>query len=287
MGVVFFATALTMTVVHIRVPDQESYPPLPDVVLDNVPLIPKAFEAAEYIAMILMWIFIGVLVMHKYRMVVIRRFCVIMGSVFLLRCVTMFVTSLSVPGLHLKCHRILENGTDFDSVLSHAWDITAGLGLSVNDVRTCGDYMFSGHTIVLTMLNYAINEYTPRHWRGTHIMMWVSNVFGMFLILAAHEHYTIDVIIAFYITSRMFLYYHSIANSSPRSGAEETHHFDFLVFAYMEEEISGVVPNEYEYPWEFFSRIRRWSSKLYPKSKAIGPLKKQQQPRTPNLPKKF
>jgi len=212
--------------------------------------------------------------MHRHRIVVFRRVFVIMGTVFLLRCVTMFVTSLSVPGIHTKCHKILVNTSDFESILNHALTITAGLGMSVNNVRTCGDYMFSGHTIVLTMLNYAINEYTPRHWRGPHILMWVCNVFGMFLILAAKEHYSIDVIIAFYITSRMFLYYHSVANSAPRTGAEERHSFDFFVFSYMEEEINGVVPNEYEYPWEFVTRTYNWTRKLYPKRKAIVPLEK-------------
>lgn len=37
------------------------------------------------------------------RSIAIRRFCALSGSVFLLRCATMFITSLSVPGSHLEC----------------------------------------------------------------------------------------------------------------------------------------------------------------------------------------
>lgn len=33
-----------------------------------------------------------------------RRMFAMSGTVFMLRCITMFITSLSVPGKHLDCH---------------------------------------------------------------------------------------------------------------------------------------------------------------------------------------
>ena len=45
-----------------------------------------------------------------------------------------------------------------------------------------------------------------------HTFTWICNVFGVFFIIAAHEHYSIDVFVAFYIASRLFMYYHTLAN---------------------------------------------------------------------------
>jgi len=251
-GIVAFITSITMTIVHFRVPDQEHFPPLPDVVLDNLQLIPWAFTMCEYIAITMGSIFWIIVAAHRHRMVMLWRVASITGTVFLLRCITMFATSLSVPGAHLKCkvEGMPKAGVPFELILQRAWEITVGAGLSIQGVRTCGDYMFSGHTSALTILNYTINEYTPADWKGLHILSWVLNVFGMFLILAAHEHYTIDVLIAYYISSRMFVWYHAMATAKVSSRASKIAMAAvFPLFTYLEEHTKGLIPNEYEWPW--------------------------------------
>lgn len=42
--------------------------------------------------------------------------------------------------------------------VSRAYAIWSGLGMSIQGVRTCGDYMFSGHTVALTIMNFFITE---------------------------------------------------------------------------------------------------------------------------------
>lgn len=103
--VVTWITSFVMVIVHERVPDMKRYPPLPDIFLDNVPHIPWAFHMCEITGTLLFIIWAIVCIFHKYRMVILRRFFALAGTVFLLRCVTMLITSLSVPGTHLQCNK--------------------------------------------------------------------------------------------------------------------------------------------------------------------------------------
>jgi len=106
---------------------------------------------------------------------------------------------------------------------------------------------FQGHTSALTLLNFAINEYSPWRMKWLHILCWILNVFGMFFILAAKEHYTIDVLIAFLISSRLWVFYHAMCNeTSPLGRAGFT--TAFPVFSYLESYTDGILPNEYENP---------------------------------------
>lgn len=270
LGYVFlvtWVTAVVMVIVHDKVPDMKKYPPLPDLFLDNVPHIPWAFDMCEITGSFLMAIWTGVLLFHKHRFILLRRFFALAGTVFLLRCFTMLITSLSVPGSHLKCeprsYPPADDLAHWGRRLQQAYDIWSGAGMSVRGVRTCGDYMFSGHTVALTLLNFFITEYTSRNLYLLHILTWVMNMFGIFFILAAHEHYSIDVFIAFYITSRLFLYYHTLSNNQAlmRSDSSRTRIW-FPLLSFFESEVDGIVPNEYESPLEVLTNLKEWFFQL-------------------------
>ncbi|KAK0075361.1 hypothetical protein PV326_011655, partial [Microctonus aethiopoides] len=189
--------------------------------------------------------------------ILLRRFFALSGTVFLLRCVTMLITSLSVPGAHLQCQPRPQPDDpwartaygELYNKISMAYVIWRGAGMSIQGVRTCGDYMFSGHTVALTMLNFFITEYTQRQLYFLHTFTWMLNMFGIFFILAAHEHYSIDVFVAFYITSRLFLYYHTLANNQALMQRDSNRtRIWFPLFSFFESTVDGIVPNEYESP---------------------------------------
>ncbi|KAF3708295.1 Sphingomyelin synthase-related protein 1 [Channa argus] len=243
---VFGFTSFVMVIVHERVPDMRTYPPLPDIFLDSVPRIPWAFAMAEACGLILCYMFLLILLLHKHRSILLRRLCSLMGTVFLLRCCTMFVTSLSVPGQHLKCSS--KTYSDTWGKIQRALAIWSGFGMTLTGVQTCGDYMFSGHTVVITMLNFFVTEYTPQTWNLIHTISWVLNLFGIFFILAGHEHYSIDVFIAFYITTRLFLYYHTLANTRAYQQSRRARIW-FPMFFFFECNVNGPVPNQYHWPF--------------------------------------
>ncbi len=47
---------------------------------------------------------------------------------------------------------------DMWAKLQRAVAIWSGFGMTLTGVQTCGDYMFSGHTVVITMLNFFVTE---------------------------------------------------------------------------------------------------------------------------------
>lgn len=97
---------------------------------------------------------------------------------------------------------------------------------------------------------------TPRYIYYLHTLSWMMNMFGIFFILAAHEHYSIDVFVAFYISSRLFLYYHTLSNNQGLMQRDSLRtKVWFPLYSYFESGIEGIVPNEYETPEEIFSNM--------------------------------
>jgi sphingomyelin synthase-related protein 1 len=89
------------------------------------------------------------------------------------------------------------------------------------------------------------------------------NMFGIFFILAAHEHYSIDVFVAFYIASRLFLYYHTLANNTALMSHDSSRtRIWFPLFSYFENSVDGIIPNEYNNVCDMIKQLANWTVNL-------------------------
>lgn len=96
------------------------------------------------------------------------------------------------------------NSTSSHEIIKRAFTLVSGMGLSINNQQIfCGDSIFSGHTTVLFFGYLVINQYSPKKIR-LHLTVFalVNAIVGLVLILLSHMHYSIDVIVAYYLTTR-------------------------------------------------------------------------------------
>lgn len=55
---------------------------------------------------------------------------------------------------------------------------------------------------------------SPRRFTLVHWIAWLNALVGVVMVMVAHGHYTIDVLIAYYVTTRLFWTYHTMANNN-------------------------------------------------------------------------
>lgn len=253
LSTVFFCSFI-ITIVDERLPDPKDYPPLPDLILDNIQQIPWAFAVTEKLILLEISVLAIIVLLHRYRMIILRRLFVIAAALYFLRSVTMLVTSLPVATQLTDCQP-----KDFVTIgvrLKKATLIFVGQGMSSFGVKTCGDYLYSGHTCTLVLATHFINEYSPRSYHLLHFLSWIAGLTGMFFILAGHQHYSIDILIAWVLTSRLFVYYHTLANNRTYLRCDTMRmRIWFPFFSYFEENVNTAIPNEYCIP-EFLTEAR-------------------------------
>ncbi|XP_056153233.1 phosphatidylcholine:ceramide cholinephosphotransferase 1-like isoform X2 [Lampris incognitus] len=183
-----------------------------------------------------------------------RRFFFIVGTLYLYRCLTMYITTLPVPGMHFKCSpKVLG---DYASQMRRVLKMIAGGGLTITGSHhMCGDYLYSGHTVMLTLTYLFIREYSPKRFWWYHWLCWLLCAVGLFCILLAHDHYSIDVVVAYYITTRLFWWYHTMANQQALKEPSQSNFVSrvwwYRYFLYLETNVQGVIPRHYQLPFSF------------------------------------
>ncbi|XP_043507813.1 phosphatidylcholine:ceramide cholinephosphotransferase 2-like isoform X2 [Frieseomelitta varia] len=252
MVVNFILTTASLAMVHERVPDRNTYGPLPDVVLDNVAAQDWALNVSEVLIMIMSNSAMVFIIFHKHRFIVVRRIFLLMGLLYMMRSITMYVTVLPVASKTYFCSPKANNTSPL-LVTKRVLQLISGFGLSINGKHTyCGDYIYSGHTVVLVLSYLIIKEYSPKRFQPIHWLAGIAVLTGVIMVLVAHGHYTVDVLIAYYVTTRLWYIYHTLANNSHLKQYEPNNFLArlwwFPIFKYFEKNVGGTVPRQYDWP---------------------------------------
>ncbi|XP_046392399.1 phosphatidylcholine:ceramide cholinephosphotransferase 2-like isoform X2 [Ischnura elegans] len=248
----FILTTVSLALVHERVPDRDKYGPLPDLILDHVTVADWGLTVSEVLIVICTNTALLVLVLHRHRFIVMRRLFLLLGLLYLMRSITMFVTVLPVASQTYYCSPKANETSPF-IVARRVLQLLSGFGLSINGQHTfCGDYIYSGHTVILVMSYLIIREYTPKWCYLVHWTACLCALTGVIMVLIARGHYTVDVLIAYYITTRLFWIYHTIANNTSLKQSGPNNFLSrvwwYSMFRYFEGNVGGPVPRQYEWP---------------------------------------
>ncbi|KAM9836994.1 phosphatidylcholine:ceramide cholinephosphotransferase 2 [Aulostomus maculatus] len=252
-------TTVVITIVHERVPDKSVSPPLPDKFFDYVDRVPWAFTVTEVNGLILVGLWLIQWLFLKHKAIVGRRCFFLIGTLYMYRCVTMYITTLPVPGKHMVCAPKLYN--DSTGKIWRILRLISGGGLSLTGSHMmCGDFLYSGHTVMLTLSYLFIKEYSPRWMWWYHWFCWFLSALGVVCILIGHEHYSVDVVIGYFVTTRTFWWYHTMANThtlrqAPNNYLSRT--WWNPVFNFLERNVQTTVPVVFSWPVALPSSCRQ------------------------------
>jgi hypothetical protein len=233
--VFFFVTLYINSLVQVWA-DRNSpnwLPALPDIGHKLLPYwtfysINNYYLLAAFVLVIIRYIF-----QRDIRLIVLRRWLFLQAVMFIMRSISIYVTSLSVP--LPGC-----NTTAVGSPPIEAFYIMAMIH------ATCGDVLFSGHTVTLTLCALAWTTYSkgeehyPIRWlwsritgnreivRGrpgwlfpkldstgdplsfyiTTLFVWTFTIIGYLFIIATRFHYTVDVFLGYLLSKLTWDTYH-------------------------------------------------------------------------------
>lgn len=249
LGTGFLVTSFSLAFTHDRYPEGE---PLPDIILDSIPYQHWGLDVSEYLLMISTLSAVFIVSLHKYRLIVLRRIWLLLGILYYYRAMTFFVTVLPKSDETYQCAPT-SNQTSAMDYVRRVITISSGGGLSINGKHVfCGDYIFSGHTMTLTMGYLAIKQYSPSRFKLLHWASFLVSTCGVIFLLLGRGHYSIDVILAYFVTTRIWWIYHTLANNSTLRTAGDhnllANECWWHAFRWFEGKTKGPLPRKYNLP---------------------------------------
>eukprot|EP00033_Pygsuia_biforma_P000451 GCRY01000536.1.p1 GENE.GCRY01000536.1~~GCRY01000536.1.p1 ORF type:complete len:361 (-),score=81.42 GCRY01000536.1:641-1723(-) len=181
--------------------------PLQDVLHDVLPVYPEEYfwvmdiVLFVEVALALLWITTPLFRRNSQFAFALafKHGSVVMAQGILLRILSYMVTSLPAPTPHC-----LPGAEEF-----HPPRTVYEIFFSSNTDTCCGDLVFSGHCFHTFMLTLLVHKFGAKD-RVHNIVrgiMWFLFPFQLFFLLVLRQHYTLDLVVAIYVTVMLFYLY--------------------------------------------------------------------------------
>jgi hypothetical protein len=174
----------------------DSYAPLPDIFFDFIPnwqgvgWIPDKMVSFAY-----MLVLGRILTAQANRLRLGMAFVELHTCLLLLRCVTVALTIFPAPTL--KCAYKMPSKPSY-FLIEPILRMLRPDGMS----SWCHDMLFSGHAMLFVLAALFLSQSSgSKFWR---YIGWVLAIPGIFLLLAARVHYSVDIAVAIIITTLVF-----------------------------------------------------------------------------------
>ncbi|VDN60164.1 unnamed protein product [Dracunculus medinensis] len=247
-----FLNFFILTVIHDIVPRE----PLPDIIFMVIPQQKWAWVVGDVFSTINAIIGFICVFLHKKRLIILRRVLLLGAIMYGLRAIIMSVTFLP-PSFHDRdeicqpqVNRTVISAMDFATRFL-TYVVTLGL-TSGQEKILCGDLMFSGHTIVLTIMYFTQLYYTPKRLAFLRYIAAPITFLGIAALVVSGGHYTMDVLIAYWLTSHIFWSYHQLFDSpkTDRSKTPMSRLWWFWFCYWFESDVpEGPIVNEWNWPF--------------------------------------
>lgn len=239
---------------HDYVPRQ----PLPDVVFSLVGEQRWASSLGDMCVALCIVLLGGLLVIHKHRTTVIKRVIFCAATLYAMRSITLAATQLpsGYTDNQGRCREQVESKASV--FFGRLFEQTIRIGFQSKDQMLCGDLLFSGHTLVMVTCSLAVAYYLPKSIKPLQWIAHLSCFVGMICMIISRTHYTIDVIIAYWLSNMVFRIYHAYCEVDMCMERHKSILYSWWpcrIIDWLEE---GIVPgrldNRCSFPWSRWTR---------------------------------
>uniref|UniRef100_A0A8C8SFN1 Sphingomyelin synthase-like domain-containing protein n=1 Tax=Pelusios castaneus TaxID=367368 RepID=A0A8C8SFN1_9SAUR len=218
--------------------------PFPDLIPTYIGHADWIFKASEVSSLVLLILWSIQWFLLRYKSIVGRRFLFIIGTLHLYRTLTIYGTVLPVPSSDMTCE-------EKDKILLPHTSVQM---IKQKKVSRHGTQIifYTDSYITANSEDLLLVSDSPGKFWVYHLLCWFLCVMGAASVMFTHITLLLDVIAAYFITTRMFWWYHTLANNqclkipSPHNYLSRI--WWFRIFVFCEENVMGTIPLSYSWP---------------------------------------